>query len=513
MRNLLAELKLRLEHVADLQGTAALLGWDQATYMPAGGSETRGRQLATVARLAHEAFVDPAVGSLLDRLEPELESIDPDSDEACLIRVTRFDYERATQVPAGFLAELEQHASRGYQLWVQARPADDFAMVADHLERTVDLSRRYSSFFRGYQHVADALIDESDRGMTVGRLRPLFNELRERLLPLVDASTEPDQHPTLAASAATAASGSPLRACFPEPGQLAFGEEVIRAFGFDFERGRQDLSGHPFATSLGAGDVRITTRVKEADLSEALFSSLHEAGHGMYEQGIDGALHGTPLASGTSVGVHESQSRLWENVVGRSHAFWRHYLPYLQERFPGQLADVSLEAFYAAVNRVSRSLIRTDADELTYNFHVMIRFELECELLEGNLAVADLPDVWRERYRSDLGIDSEGDSDGVLQDMHWFSGLVGGAFQGYTIGNILSAQFYAAASEAEPDLTEQIAFGHFDRLHAWLKENIWRHGRKYTPDELLRRATGSEMSIEPYLAYLSEKYGRLHPTG
>ncbi|MEX2540951.1 MAG: carboxypeptidase M32 [Trueperaceae bacterium] len=514
MRDLLAELRIRLEHVADLQDTAALLGWDQATYMPAGGSQTRGRQLATIARLAHEALVDPAIGSLLDRLEPELESIDPDSDEARLISVTRFDYDRATQVPAHFLAEFEKHASHGYQLWVQARPADDFALVADHLERTVELSRRYSSFFSGYQHVADALIDESDRGMTVARLRPLFRELRARLLPLVDATTAGGgQAPGNAGSAREVADGSPLRACYPEAAQIAFGEEVIRAFGFDFRRGRQDRSGHPFATALGDGDVRITTRVREADLSEALFSSLHEAGHGMYEQGIDPGLHGTPLAGGTSAGVHESQSRLWENVVGRSYAFWRHYFPLLRERFPDQLTEVSLEAFYAAVNLVSRSLIRTDADELTYNLHVMIRFELECELLEGTLAVADLADAWRERYRSDLGVDSGGDSDGVLQDMHWFSGLVGGAFQGYTIGNILSAQFYAAASKAQPDLPEQMASGSFGGLHAWLKENIWRHGRKYTPDELLLRATGSEMSIEPYLAYLSDKYRRLYPAG
>lgn len=498
MNKAFAELKRRLGEINDLHGAVALLAWDQATYMPPGGAATRGRQMAALTRRAHDSFVDPAVGSLLDRLEHTLDSLDPDSDEACLIRVTRLDYERATRVPSDYLAELELHGSRGYTLWTEARPENDFEMVADHLERTVDLSRRYASFFPGYDHPADPLIEESDRGMTVARLRPLFAELRRRLIPLLESALaeQDDGH-------------SPLHGCFPESEQVAFGEEVIRAFGFDFRCGRQDRSHHPFATSLGRGDVRITTRVKVDDLSEALFSTLHEAGHAMYEQGFAAALQGTPLAAGASSGVHESQSRLWENVVGRSLEFWRHYYRLLQERFPHQLAHVPLAVFYSAINRVSRSLIRTDADELTYNLHVLIRFELECELLEGRLAVADLPEKWRASYRNDLGTASEGDSDGVLQDMHWYSGLVGGAFQGYTIGNILGAQFYQAALEAQPGISDEISVGKFRSLHSWLAENVWRHGRKYSPDDLLHKAVGSEMSIEPYIAYLQGKYRSL----
>ncbi|MEX2536875.1 MAG: carboxypeptidase M32 [Trueperaceae bacterium] len=507
MEKELDELLRRLDEVAQLQGAAALLNWDQATYMPAGGAETRGRQLAAVSRLAHEKFVDRAVGGLLDRLERFLPSIDPDSREARLIAVTRYDFDRATRVPGDFPAECERHASRGYQLWSSARAADDFGIVADHLERTVELSRRYSSFFTGYGHVADAMIDESDRGMTVARLRPLFQELRERLVPLVEAAVERQAEQQGRNRFTSPSAGvSPLLNCFPRMEQIAFGEEVIRTFGYDFAAGRQDLSEHPFAISLGSGDVRITTRVKDADLSEALFSTLHEAGHAMYEQGVDDELQGTPLGGGTSSGVHESQSRLWENVVGRSHEFWQHYYPALQQRFPDQLGHVGLDAFYLAVNRVVRSLIRTDADELTYNLHVLIRFDLECELLEGKLEVADLPEAWRARYSSDLGIESEGDHDGVLQDMHWYSGLVGGAFQGYTIGNILCSQFYAAANAAHPGIREDIARGRFETLFSWLSENVWRHGRKFTPDELLRRATGVEMSIEPYLDYLRNKY-------
>lgn len=501
MENLLSELRLRLEQVADLHGATGLLSWDQATYMPPGGAETRGRQLAALSKVAHEAFVDPEVGRLLDRLEPHLDSLDPEGDEVRLVRTTRFDYERATRVPADYLAELQQHASRGYQLWSQARPPGDFGLVADHLEGTVELSRRYSSFFSGYEHVADALIDESDRGMTVAQLRPLFRALRDRLVPLLEFTLEQQ-------ATATDGARSPLLGQFPAEPQIAFGEQVIRAFGFDFDRGRQDISDHPFAVSLGWGDVRVTTRVKQDDLSEALFSTLHESGHAMYEQGIDRSFDRTPLAGGASSGVHESQSRLWENVVGRSRGFWSHYYPRLQRQFPSELEDVSLDDFHSAVNRVARSLIRTDADELTYNLHVLIRFDLECELLEGSLSVRDLPEAWNARYRADLGVESDGHRDGVLQDMHWFAGLVGGAFQGYTIGNILSAQFYEAAIREEPAIENDIAEGRFELLHSWLARNVWRHGRKFTPDELLRRATGSEMSVEPYLGYLGGKYGR-----
>ena len=497
------ELLDRLDEVAQLQGAAALLSWDQATYMPTGGAETRGRQLATVTRLAHEKFVAPQIGSLLDRLEAYLPDLDPHSFEARLITVTRFDFERATRVPGDFLAQLERHASRGYQLWARARPANDFGIVSDHLERTVELSRLYSSFFGGYEHVADALIDESDRGMTVARLRPLFGQLRSELLPLLERHRQARQRDER----------SPLHDCFPRADQIAFGEAVIRDFGFDFLRGRQDFSHHPFAISFGAGDVRITTRVKELDLSEALFSTLHEAGHAMYEQGIGESLHGTPLAGGTSSGVHESQSRLWENLVGRSLQFWQHYYPRLQERFPAQLGGVSLGDFYRAVNRVEPSLIRTDADELTYNLHVMIRFDLECELLEGKLAVRDLPEAWRARYESDLGVEVEGDDDGVLQDMHWYSGLVGGAFQGYTLGNILSAQFFSAACAAHPEIPEEIGHGRFETLHSWLRRNVWRHGRKYTPDELVELACGSGMTSEPYTSYLQRKYESLPSDG
>jgi carboxypeptidase Taq len=301
-----------------------------------------------------------------------------------------------------------------------------------------------------------------------------------------------------------------LKQHFPAEDQIQFGKQVVRDFGYDFERGREDLSPHPFTTSFSINDVRITTRIKEKDLTEALFGTLHEAGHGMYEQGINPTYEGLPLADGTSSGVHESQSRLWENIIGRSKPFWQHYYPELKELFPEQLGQVSLDAFYKAINKVSRSLIRTDADEVTYNLHVMIRFDLEQQLLEGKLKVADLPEAWAARYASDLGVAPPDHGDGVLQDVHWFAGRIGGMFQGYTLGNVLSAQFYNAALQSAPEITEQTGSGSFIALYTWMKENIYQHGRKYTALDLVERATGGPVQVQPYIDYLKEKFGEIY---
>jgi len=496
MEDKLQELKTRLTEINDLESAAALLRWDQSTYMPAGGAAARARQLATLGRLAHEKFVDPAIGRLLEDLQPYEESRPYDSDEASLIRVTRRDYERAVKVPPEFMAQLHSHAAASFGVWTQARPANDFALVRPYLEKTLDLSRQLADFFPGYEHIADPLIDFADEGMTVSTVRALFADLREQLAPIVEAIT-----------AQPPADDACLHQTFPEAQQLAFGVEVIKRFGYDFERGRQDKTHHPFMTKFSLGDVRITTRVKENDLSEALFSTMHEAGHALYEQGIRMDLEGTPLADGTSSGVHESQSRLWENVVGRSRGFWEFWYPKLQAAFPEQLGSVSLDTFYRAINKVQRSLIRTDADEVTYNLHVTIRFDLELALLEGRLAVRDLPEAWRERYKADLGITPPDDRDGVLQDVHWYSFVVGGSFQGYTLGNILSAQFFEAAQKAHPEITSEIQHGDFSTLRNWLRQNIYQHGRKFMPSELVERVTGGPLSIDPYLRYLREKYG------
>jgi carboxypeptidase Taq len=493
------ELRSRLAEINDLESAAALLSWDQTTYMPAGGAPARGRQLATLGRLAHEKFTDDAIGKLLDDLRPYAESLPADSFEAGVIRVAQHDYERAVKVPSLFMAELYSHTAAAYDAWTRARPANDFAAVQPTLERTLDLSRRFAEFFDGYEHIIDPLIDLSDYGMKASQVRALFADLRAQLVPIVQAIT-----------AQPLADDSCLKRHYPEPQQLAFGEEVIRRYGYDFERGRQDKTHHPFMTKFSLGDVRITTRFNEHDLGDGLFSTLHEAGHAMYEQGIRSDYEGTPLANGASSGVHESQSRLWENIVGRSRGFWAHFYPRLQQVFPDQLAGVPLDTFYQAVNKVQRSLIRVDADEVTYNLHVMMRFDFELALLEGALPVRDLPDAWHERMQSDIGVAPPDNRDGVLQDVHWYGGLVGGAFQGYTIGNILSAQFYESATRARPSIKDEIGRGEFGGLHGWLSDHIYQYGRLYEVPELVERATGGPLSFEPYIRYLREKFGELY---
>jgi carboxypeptidase Taq len=382
---------------------------------------------------------------------------------------------------------------------MKARPENDFAAVRPYLERTLDLSRQLADHFPGYEHIADPLIDRFEYGMKAARVREVFAKLREQLVPIVQAITS--QPP---------ADESCLRKFYPEDKQLAFALDVIQRFGYDMERGRQDKAPHPFSTGFSVGDVRITTRVNEEFLSPALFATMHESGHGMYSQGIHIDLEATPLGSGTSSGVHESQSRLWENVVGRSRRFWQFFYPRLQDVFPEQLGQVPLETFYRAISKVQRSLIRVEADEVTYNLHVMLRFDLELAMLEGNLEVKDLPDAWRERFQADLGIVPPDDRDGVMQDIHWYYGVIGGSFQGYTLGNILSAQFFEAALIAHPEIRDQIGQGEFATLHGWLTEEIYRHGRKFTPSELVERVTGAPMRIEPYMRYVREKYGELY---
>jgi carboxypeptidase Taq len=499
MHTQLQSLKTRLLEINDLNSAAAVLYWDQATYMPPGGAAARGRQLGTLRRIAHEKFTSPEIGKLLDDLRDYEQSLPYDHDDAALIRVARRNYDKAVKVPSSFAAEVSRHTTATYEAWAKARPASDFKSVLPFLEKTLELSRRYANFFPGYDHAADPLIDNADYGMKAATVRALFAELRAQLVPIVRAiASQP------------VADDSCLRQKFPEDKQLAFGLEVIKRFGFDFQRGRQDKTLHPFMTKFSLGDARITTRVYENNLSPALFGTLHEAGHALYELGIRRDFEGTPLAGGTSSGVHESQSRTWENLVGRSRGFWKFFYPKLQQTFPDQLGNVSLDTFYRAINKVERTLIRTDADEVTYNLHVMIRFDFELQLLEGTLALKDLPDAWHARYQADLGVRAPDDRDGVLQDVHWYHGLIGGAFQGYTLGNIMSASFFDAALKAHPQIPSEIEQGKFDTLHSWLRDNIYQHGRKFTASELIERATGKPLTIEPYIKYLRNKYGELY---
>ena len=498
MNEKLQTLKQKLADINDIRAAISVLQWDQSVYMPNGGAAARGRQMATLGRIAQEMFIDDEIGRLLDDLKPYEESLPYGDADASLLRVTRRSYERSIKVPPQLVAELTAHVTSTYQQWATARPNNDFASLIPALEKTVALSREIAQKF-DHKHIADPLIDSSDYGMTAESTRKLFADLRSELVPIVAQISE---RPSIDTSV--------LHRSYPIDAQRAFGEMVIKQFGYDFERGRQDLTLHPFMTKFSLGDVRITTRFQEKDIGDGLFSTLHESGHAMYELGINPAFEGTILANGTSSGVHESQSRLWENIVGRSYPFWQHYYPQLQTAFADQLSDVSLDQFYRAINRVSPSLIRVDADEVTYNLHVMIRFDLELAMLEGSLAVKDLPEAWHARYESDLGMRAPDNRDGVMQDVHWFGGLVGGVFQGYTLGNVMSAAFYEQALLAEPNISAEIGQGKFDTLHGWLKDNIYQHGATYTAPELVERVTGGELTITPYINYLKKKFGALY---
>ncbi len=493
------ELLVRLREISDIKAAIALLHWDQATYMPSGGATARGRQSATLQTLAHQRLTDPAIGELLAALHSYQTDFPPDSFEARLIRVTHRDYQQAVQVPTELMAKLSQHQANTYNAWAKARENSDFAGVLPYLEKTLELSQEYANCFSGYDHIADPLIDQFDEGMTVAKVRSLFQELRQQLVPLVEKIT-----------ACSPLDNSCLYQYFPSQEQLDFGLGVARFIGYDLNRGRQDQTHHPFMTKFSIDDVRITTRVKEHCLAESLFSTIHEAGHALYEQGISLDLEGTPLADGASSALHESQARLWENIIGRSRAFWEWLYPRMQGVFMRQLGQVNSLQFYRAINKVTPSLIRTEADEVTYNLHVMIRFDLELALLEGKLAVRDLPEAWNERYRQDLNLVPETDLEGVLQDVHWYLGTIGGMFQGYTLGNLMAAQFYETAITLDPEIPFDIERGSFKRLLDWLTENIYQHGRKFTTQEIIENATGSPIQIQPFLNYLYHKYEYLY---
>ena len=489
-------LKAHLSDVVHLQHAAGVLGWDQQTYMPPGGAPARAEQLAVLSRLAHEAFVADETGKLIDEAAAEVKDADYDSDEAALVRVVKHDYDLATRVPTKLVEEIARTTSLAHEIWAKAREDADFAAFAPTLEKIYDLMRQQAEALGYEDRMYDALLDMYEPNMKTAHVEKLFDELRGELVPFVARIFDK----------LDAVDSSLMRKQYDVQKQEEFGLDVVRRLGYDMTRGRQDRAVHPFTTEFSVNDVRITTRYYEDYLPTALFGSIHEAGHAMYEQGSDQALEGTMLAGGTSLGVHESQSRLWENVVGRSRGFWRTFYPQLKQLYPEQLGSVDVEEFYKAINYVSRSLVRVEADEVTYNLHVMLRFEMETALLEGKLAVKDAPDAWNSKMQEYLGVTPPDDGkEGILQDVHWSSGLVG-YFPTYSLGTFLSVQFWDKALQDVPSIPSEIERGNFEPLLGWLRENIHRHGRKYWPAELTERVTGEPIQVRSFMRYLTEKY-------
>jgi carboxypeptidase Taq len=486
----LDQLKRLVGEVDDLRKAATLLFWDQRVMMPPGGAQARADALATVSRLTHERFVDSELGALLEDLEDVEQTLDYDSDDASLIRVTRRDFEKAVRVPPELTGEMRRAAALAVAEWGPAKEDADYARMLPHLEKHLELKHRYVECFDPADETYDVLLDDYEPGMKTAEVREIFDHLKEELPPLVQEIAEAGE-----------VDDSFLTGDFDPEAQRAYSLDVVRRFGFTDEEWRLDTTAHPFMTSPGHGDVRLTTNFRPHDLT-SVFATMHEFGHGVYEWGVAAELARTPLGSGVSLGVHESQSRTWENLIGRSRPFWRFFYPRLQDYFP-QLDAVDEEAFYRAVNKVQPSLIRIDADEVTYNMHIILRFELEQELIEGRLDLSDLPGAWKARMKEYLDIEVPSDREGVLQDMHWAGGSMG-YFPTYSLGNVMSVQIWERLRE-DIDVDEQLEQGEFDEIREWLRARLYVLGRKFEPQETIERVTGSRIDPAPYVRYLREK--------
>lgn len=497
-----AELIRRSRSLALLNSASAVLGWDQQTYMPKGGAELRGDQLALLAGMAHEKAVDSKLGELLAAVEGSPLVADPESVEAANLREWRHGYDRATKLPARLVEELAQVTTRAQEAWQEARAKNHFPTFQPWLEKVLALKKEEADAVGWKAHRYDALLDEYEPGTTADDVEKLFTELSKEVVPLIAAIRESGRTPRTEV----------LHREFPLDRQKLFAEGAATALGFDFRNGRIDTTTHPFCSGMGPGDCRLTTRYNPRFFNEAFFGLLHETGHGLYEQGLSTEQFGTPAGSYCSLGIHESQSRLWENQVGRGRPFWEHFFPRLQQAFPGTLADVPLDDFFFAVNEVKPSFIRVESDEATYNLHIALRFRMELGLLSGDLSVADLPGAWNETSQKLLGLTPKTDTEGCLQDIHWSFGGIG-YFPTYTLGNLFAAQFMDAASRDLADLPASFRRGDFAPLKGWLNERIHAHGRRFRAAELCKRATGAEPTATPFVRYLKGKYGELYGVG
>lgn len=482
-----------------LASCSALLGWDEQTYMPTGGAEHRGQVTALIAGLHHERATDPKIGDLIGAVEGSDLVADPLAVEAVNVREWRRDFDRATKLPRELVEELARTTTLAQQEWVTAKRQSDFARFRPWLDTILGLKRREAACLGSGPDDYDALLDDYEPGAKSADLARLFAAVREELVPLIGAIAEATRKPDLGI----------LQRDYPIDRQRIVGEMIAAAVGFDFRRGRLDVTEHPFCTGIGPGDCRITTRYDPRDFGDAFFSILHETGHALYDQGLDPSQHGTPMGEAVSLGIHESQSRLWENAVGRSLAFWKHAFPLVRRVFHEALADVKLDDFHFAVNHVAPSLIRVQADEVTYNLHIIVRFELEHALLSGDLPLADLPGAWSEKYRRYLGVAPANDAEGCLQDVHWAAGLFG-YFPTYTLGNVFSAQLFSAARSDLGDLDALLARGEFAGLLSWLRERVHRQGKRYRSADLVRHATGQKPDHRPLIQALRGKYGELY---
>jgi carboxypeptidase Taq len=494
-KQLYAEYVALMQQAADLNNAAALLEWDHEVYMPAKGAAARGRQLATLSSMAHEILT----GKEFERVITELAGKDGLSDtEEANVRISLEDFEKNRKLPSSFVSDLSHQTTACYNAWIEARQKSDYNIYKPHLAKMIALKQRQAKLYGYENHPYDALLDDYEKGANTVMLDAVFTKIKTLLPPVLSKIKSSAQ-----------VSNECFLQFFPKESQWDFSVDVLRKMGFDFEAGRQDYSEHPFTTSFAPTDVRVTTRVSEDNFASLLWSTIHEGGHALYEQGLPMEQYGLPLASAASLGIHESQSRFWENCIGRGHDFWKFFYPKLQRYFLTQLGKVNLDTFYKAMNRVEPSLIRTEADEVTYHFHVLIRYEIEKALLGSELKADDLQAAWNDRYTHYLGVTPPNDVKGILQDVHWSHGSFG-YFPTYSLGSFYAAQFYAEANKQIPDLSTLSANGDYTLLLQWLRENVHVHGRRYTSEELCERITGEKLDIGYFMQYIEAKYAAIY---
>ncbi|HWO56345.1 MAG TPA: carboxypeptidase M32 [bacterium] len=495
----LQELNQKTRAIYMLNSCASLLGWDERTYMPHGGVKHRAEQLAMLAGMTHERTIDPKIGELLDILRSSGSTNGGTGDAEVIVREVGRFYERATKMPQALVEELSRTASLAQAAWEEARAKKDFKIFKPWLAKMIDLKKQEAMAVGYKDDPYNALLDDYEPGATVKDIEKTLNDLRVELVKLLDKIQGSSRRPK----------SDILHRRFPREMQEKFGREASDRIGFDYKRGRLDVTVHPFCTGIGPGDTRLTTRYDEHDFANAFFGTLHESGHGIYDQGLPEDHFGTPLGDSISLGIHESQSRMWENQVGRSRAFWTFFYPKAQQYFAEALADVSLDDFYFAINDVKPSFIRTESDEGTYNLHILIRFELERAFFAGQLTVDDVPAAWNQKYREYLGITPPDDAIGCMQDVHWSAGLIG-YFPTYSLGNLYAAQFFAQAKKDLGDLDADFAKGEFGRLKKWLNDKIHAHGRRYLAADLVKKVTGKPLSHEALMSYMNAKFGALY---
>lgn len=484
-----------MQRIADVNYSSALLSWDQETYMPEGGAGLRARQQSTLAGISHDMFTAESLGNLLDQLSKDSSL---DERQKANVSQTNKDYKRAKKYTRAFVEEMSQSISEAFNAWQEAKSKSDFNIFAPKLKKLIELKRKECEMLGYKEHAYDALLDLHEPGLTTKDVETLFDEVRASLVPFVKSIAAKPLHSTAL-----------LHLNYDKTKQWDFSVHILKAMHFDFNYGRQDISVHPFTVNFGAQDVRVTTRIDLQNLSDCVTGTIHEGGHALYEQGLPASEYGLPSGEAVSLGIHESQSRLWENNVGRSIAFWKGQFPELQKHFPEQLKNSSAQDIFSAINVVQPSFVRINADELTYHFHIMIRFEVEKALFENKLQAEDIPALWNKRYKDYLGIDVPSAAEGCLQDVHWSHGSFG-YFPTYSLGSFYAAQFFDKAKKDIPSLEKEIEGGNFSSLLKWLRENIHQHGKRYEAKELCERVTGEKLSFRFFMEYAKEKYGLLY---